>query len=76
MSRESIVSNGWRLIDAEGYSVKGGDMFKTFRNEVVHVVGGTAPHSSTSSGRVQLKYKDGNITEGYPQVVNCKWVRS
>ena len=66
MKRETIKSGGWRLVDAEGYSVGTGDMFKTFRNDIVRVAGGSPPHSSTSSGRVQLQYEDGNITEGYP----------
>lgn len=64
----------WRLVDAGGYSVKVGDMFKDVQNRIVKVVGGSAPHTSNSSGRVTLEYEDGHVTDGYPQVIRCKWI--
>jgi hypothetical protein len=52
-----------------------GAELKTFRGEVVRVVGGQAPHKPSSSGRVHVENVDnGWASEFFPGVVGATWL--
>jgi hypothetical protein len=56
-----------------GMPVHVGDVARTFRGEVVTVLGGSPPHKPESTGRVQVEI-DGHDMEYYPGVIDAKWI--
>lgn len=55
--------------------VKLGDLANTFRGEIVTVVGIDQPHKSSSTGRVTVKFSDGESARSfYPSVIDAEWI--
>ena len=75
---KSFVSTDWKgrvcvLTDARtGKLVCSGTKMKD--GEVL--IGGTAPHKPSSTGRVLVQSSDGLFTEYYPNVFDMKWSES
>ena len=70
--RTGYDGKSWLLIDVvTQHSVTKGDVVSSFRGERATVVGGSAPHKPSSTGRVEV---DTGL-EFYPSVFGLQWIR-
>lgn len=67
----SFKKNGWVLVDLKDQPVSVPADVVDFRGDKDVVVGGTPPHKSSSTGRVQTKAG----AEFFPGMFNLKWVK-
>lgn len=60
-----------KLIKEDGSEVSVGQRIPTFRGELVEILGFSAPHKPSSTGRVHVRFADGSSREFFPSVVGC-----
>ena len=60
-----------KLITSTGQDVQKGDTVKDFRGDLNVIVGGRAPHKSSSQGKV---WTDDFGPQYYPSVFKLQWV--
>lgn len=62
----------WLLVEKESQRlVQRGEILKDFRGETLRIVGGSAPHKPSSTGRIRT----GEDQTFYPSVVGCVWIK-
>ena len=72
LTRTGYDGKSWLLIDeVTQHSVAKGDVVSSFRGERATIVGGSAPHTPNSTGRVEV---DTGRTF-YPSVFGLKWIK-
>ena len=63
----------WLLIDSYTQrSIKRGDILVSYKGEAYVIMGGSAPHKPSSTGRVRTAQG----REFFPSVVNCVWIKA
>ena len=63
-----------KLIDNKGRDLIPGAWYKVHNGGMVTPIGGTAPHKSSSTGRVEVADEKQNSREYFPGVINAEWV--
>lgn len=63
-----------KLVDEAGHELCCGETVTTFRGERLKLVSGRAPHKAGSTGRVMVKWPDGESKEFFPSVIRARWV--
>jgi hypothetical protein len=81
MPTKPITSNGYdneyTLCDGDGQPAYVGQEVTSFRGDKCVLQGGSAPHKSSSTGRVYTGASASSMAgESYPSVYGLKWVRS
>lgn len=64
----------WKLIDTKtGAAATYGEIYQTFRDEPVTLIGGIPPEHDGSTGRISVRDADGRTSLFYPKVCGLKW---
>ena len=65
-------NNQWLLVETTTQRlIQRGEILADFRGDTHRIVGGSAPHKPSSTGRIRT----GEDREFYPSVVGCAWIK-
>lgn len=61
-----------KLINKDGLEVMVGHRILTFKGELVEIEGWSISHNVSDTGRVKVRFADGEKREFFPELIGCK----